>query len=231
VTRILAVVAILGTSLLLGAGFDSLPARSSGRLSHTDVSFSGGTGSYRAWFGGTYGYRYYQAGVGIARTELWDRFSRIGFGLDGFLYDDNPNYSGGAGMVGFRAFVAGESRWVGFEASAQFVADGYSQVEPGGRLRLGPSDVVYAEVAVFSYEIGRLPFVELGFGTSHWEWGSFLAGICDEGVFFAPEIHTNSGLSLSPFVAYGGRGVWQLDLRLRYSFSDFLGRPLRLGEY
>lgn len=230
-TGLLAAVAILGTSLLLGAGSDSLPARSSGRLSYTDVTFSGGTGSYGEWFGGTHRSRYYQAGAGIARTEHWDRFSRIGFGLEGFVYDNNPNYSGGAGMVGFRVFVAGESRWAGLEAGAQFVADGYSQVEPGGRLRLGPSDIVYAEAAVFSHEIGRLPFVELGIGTSHWEWGSVLAGLCEQGVFVAPEIRTNSGLSFSPFIAYGSRDVWQLSLRLRYSFSDFLGRPLRRGEY
>ena len=230
-TRILAAVAILGASLLLGAGSDTLPARSSGHLSYNEVTLSGGTGSYGAWFGGTERHRYYQAGVGIARTEHWDRFSRIGFGLEGFLYDSNPNYSGGAGIVGFRAFVAGGSRWVGFEASAQFVADGYSQVEPGGRLRLGPSDIVYAEAAVFSHEIERLPVVELGFGTSHWEWGSVLAGLCEQGVFIAPEIRTNSGLSFSPFTTYGSRDVWQLSLRLRYSFSDFLGRPLRLGEY
>jgi hypothetical protein len=231
VTRILAAFAILGTSLLFGAGYDTLAARGNGHLSYNEVTLSGGTGSYGPWFGGTERHRYYQAGVGIARTEHRDRFSRIGFGLEGFLYDSNPNYSGGAGMVGFRALVAGESRWVAFEASAQFVADGYSQVEPGGRLRLGPSDVVYAEVAVFSHEIERLPVVELGFGTSHWEWGSVLAGLCEQGVFVAPEIHTNSGLSFSPFVAYGSRDVWQLSLRLRYSFSDFLGRPLRLGEY
>jgi prolipoprotein diacylglyceryltransferase len=229
-SRRAALAAASASLILVGAGSDTLPAPDIGRFAYNDVTFSGGTGSYEEICGGVQ--RYDQAGIGISRTERWDRFSRIRYGLEGYLYGNTYSYYlGGSSMVGVRAFVAGESRWAGLEAGAQFFAQDYTQVLPSGRLRIGASDVVYVEAAFLAYQIGPQPPFELGIGTSHWDWGSLRAGLCWQGIYFAPEIRMNSGLSLSPFVAYADRDLWQLSLTLRYSFSDFLRRPLRPGDY
>jgi prolipoprotein diacylglyceryltransferase len=230
-----ALAAASASFILLGAGSDTLPAPDIGRLSYNDVTLSGGNGSYEELCGGTY--RYNQLGAGIARTERWDRFTRVRFGVQGYRYSSPEAFYHPNGepylYYGVRPFIGGETRWAGLELGAVFseLSGAWMEVVPSGRLRIGASDVVYAEAAVYAHEIGRRPYVELGLGTSHWEWGSLHAGICEEGIFFAPEVRTNQGLSVSPFVAYGNRNNWHFDLRLRYSFSDFLRRPLHRGEY
>ncbi len=234
-SRRAALAAASASFILVGAGSDTLPAPDIGRLSYNDVTLSSGNGSYQELCGGTY--RYNQLGAGIARTERWDRFTRVKFGVQGYRYSSPEAYYHPNGepylYYGVRPFVAGETRWAGLELGAVFseLSGTWMEVVPSGRLRIGASDVVYAEAAVRAHEIGRRPYVELGIGTSHWEWGSLHAGICEEGLYFAPEVRTNLGLSLSPFVAFANRDAWHFTLSLRYSFSDFLRRPLRLGEY
>lgn len=225
-----AALAAAGASvILLGAGSDTLPPPRIGHLSYYDVSFSGGTGSYQEICGGTYLYN--QVGAGIARTHRWDRYTRLKYGVQGYRYDDTSSYP----WYGVRPFIGGEFRWAGLEAGALFAAFGAERnrirTYPSARARLGPSDIAYVEAALLAHESGLRPVGELGIGTSHWDWGSLHIGVCDEGFYFRPEIHTNFGLSFSPFVAYGGSDYWQLSLRLQYNFKDFTLAPIGLKEY
>ncbi len=235
-SRRVALAAASASVILVGAGSDTLPAPDIGRLSYTDVTLSGGTGSYQEICGGIY--RYDQAGIGISHTQRWGQFNRMRFGIQGFRYSEvyADYYPGRTTSVAYviRPFVGAEFRWAGLEGGAMFAPgdpNGQMGLLPSGRLRLGPSDIVYAEAAVFAQEIGERPMLQLGVGSSHLDRASLHVGICDEGFYFAPEIRTNFGLRLSPFVSYGDRDVWQLSLRLSYSFKDFTFEPVRLGEY
>lgn len=194
------------------------------------MSFSGGVGSYTQICGGVVNYD--QVGAGIARTDRWGPFDRTKYGVQGFRYAESatpqPRY-------GVRPFIGGETRWAGVEAGALFAElDNNSDrivFEPSGRLRLGPADIAYLEAAVLAHEHGLQPILELGIGTAHWDFGTFHVGVCNEGFYFSPEIVTNSGLSLSPFVAVGGSNDWELSLRLQYNFRDFTLAPIGRKEY
>jgi hypothetical protein len=214
--------------ILLGAGSDTLPPPNVGHLSYYDVSFSGGTGSYTGFCGGVT--RYDQVGAGIARTVRWGRYNRLKYGVQGFRYEES-GYS--ERSLGVRPFVSGEFRWAGLEAGALFGGSGDEPngILPSWRARLGPSDIAYLEAAVLAHEHGLRPQVKFGIGSSHWDWGSLHVGLSGAGYYMEPDIHTNFGLSFSPFVAYGGSNDWQLGLRLQYNFKDFTLTPVGRSEY
>jgi prolipoprotein diacylglyceryltransferase len=209
-------------AILLGAGSDTLPPPSVGHFSYYDASLSGGTGSYQEICGGVN--KYGQVGVGVARTERWGEFTRLRYGIQGFYHVQDWDFP----SVMVRPFVGGECRWAGLEAGA-LLREG--DILPCARLRLGPADIAYVEAALIDHEKGLEPIIKLGIGSSHWDWGSLHAGISDAGVYIEPDVRTNFGLSVSPFVAYGGSDVWQLGVGLRYNFKDFSFAPVGRGGY
>ena len=228
-------VAAAASVILLGVDSDAL-APDTGYLSYYDVSFSGGVGSYEEICGGTY--RYDQVSAGIARTDRWDQYTRLRYGVQGYRYAESPDHYYSPSTYSYfavRPFVGGESRWAGLEAGALFTGLRYGDdrvdIYPCGRLRLGPSDIAYIEAAVLAHESGFRPVAELGIGTSYMEWGSLGFGVCDQGLYLRPDIHTDFGLSLTPFVAYASNNVWQLSLGLRYNFRDLMLEPMGRGEY
>lgn len=231
-TRRVALAAACGSVILLGASSDELPPPDEqiGHISYYDVSVSGATGSWEEICGGVY--RYNEAGAGIGYTERWSDYTRLRVGAQGYYYKDNnapssPWYA--------RPFVAGECRWAGLEAGALFGSfgerDGRTRVYPCGRLRLGPSDIVYLEGALLANEGGPRPTGELGIGTSQIGWGSVGIGICDQGFYLSSDLRTDFGLGVSPFVAYGDENTWHFGLGLRYNFKDWMFGPIRRDEY
>lgn len=234
-SRRVVLAAACASIILLGASSDALfPGDEETQLlNYYDVSFSGGTGSWKEGCGGTY--RYNQFGVGIARTDRSDEYTRARYGVQGYRYEESKDGSTPYSWYGVRPFVSAELRWAGLEAGALFDGLGNKYngtgIHPCGRLRLGPSDIVYLEAAYFDYENSLRPLASLGLGTSSREWGSLGIGICDVGFYVSTNIHTGLGLSFSPFAAYGDETDWQLSLRLQYNFKGFTLAPVGRREY
>lgn len=227
-SRWTAVATATASVVLLGAGSDTLPPPRIGRLSYYDAAVSGGTGTYQDVCGSIYNYD--QFGAGVARTDRWSRYTRLRYGLQGYRYWESPTYP----SYGARAFVNGEFRWAGLELGGLVNQIGFqgSSVDflPCGRLRLGPSDIVYAEASVLTEESGFRPIVKLGIGSSRWESSSIHIGLSEQGLYIDPEFRTNFGLSVHPSFAFFGN-VGHASLSVRYNFRNAGLAPVRYGQY
>jgi prolipoprotein diacylglyceryltransferase len=190
------------------------------RENSIDVGMGAAIGSYNETCGNTHTYGV--AGLGAQYVHNINGRHQFETGVRGFLGEDN-DLQDRVTIVGANPYFAYQNRWVGAELgvhAGSLLIDGqYRNIIPEGMLRVGPSDIFFAEFRVFNNGYTPVPgsAMRLGIGSGFGlDNGTvFRLGISSSGYFIHPSIVLQKNILIEPLVAYGGRDNYQFGLGLR----------------
>ncbi|HEX2899780.1 MAG TPA: prolipoprotein diacylglyceryl transferase family protein [Bacteroidia bacterium] len=126
-------------------------------------------------------------------------------------------------ILGGNPYFSYQNRWVGAELglhAGRLIVDGQIQAfVPEGQLRLGPSDIFFAEMRFFNNGYTPMPGSAIRFGIGSGfgikNGTVFRAGICSSGFYVNPSIVIQKNYMIEPMLAYGDPDNYQLGLGLR----------------
>jgi prolipoprotein diacylglyceryltransferase len=240
-----AIVALAADDPRQGPPYGDLPTHDAGAIPEWTVEVGGMGGEYVQTCGGPH--RYTAGGVGVSYREPlgpdadWSAGVQFASGVDDgpAEVDETGEVVGdgrdrlwmampraeletrwiGAGL----GFTFGQLRFDGGAAGMQLSRNSTIGILPGGKLRLGPRDLVWVEGRVWFHDPAPSPspVIEVGVGValertlpSHWSTVRF--GIADSGFFVSPTLPLKNGLEIEPFASVGDLDTWQLALNVRF---------------
>lgn len=203
---------LLGGLLMSQAAIDQTVERGTEKET-LEVGFGTVVGRYREACGPNHDF--YGAGVGAQYVKNWDGQHQIETGLRGYYSADFAHITIDNDtlrhVLGANPYVAYQNRWVGVEigghAGNLLVNSSRKQFLPEFELRLGPSDLIFAEMRVYNQGYNPMPNMPLrigigsGFGLKN---GTvFRAGMGTTGFYFNPTIVINNTYMVEPMLSYG----------------------------
>jgi prolipoprotein diacylglyceryltransferase len=135
-------------------------------------------------------YNSYLGGVSIAKTENFSEYKKINYGLNAYFGADkgdgiDDSYSSKLANIAIQPYLSGSGRWIGFSAGFHLGVFHYADMEtefsdetvgemvggpktlyifPSFSLRLGPSDLFYAETSLADHFPSASPISLFGYG-------------------------------------------------------------------
>ncbi len=208
-----------GTLLMSQAAIDQTVPDGS-RENWVEVGMGAALGSYNETCGNTHTYGV--AGAGGQYTHNINGRHQLEAGIRTYFGQDNDRDTL-VTLFGGNPYFAYQNRWVGAELGVHggnLIVDGQMRnFVPQGMLRVGPSDIFFAEFRVFNNGYAPIPgsAMRLGIGSGFGlDNGTvFRIGISSSGYYINPTIVLQKDYMIEPLVAYGGRDNYQFGLGLR----------------
>jgi phosphatidylglycerol:prolipoprotein diacylglycerol transferase len=188
-----------------------------------EVGVGGTYGRYRETCGNTH--RYWSTGAGAAYSYNMGGKHQIDAGIKAYYsYDREPGTQEENYLAGGNPYVEYQNRWVGAQLGVHIgnlLTNGQQRtILPSAQLRIGPSDLFFAEGRVYSAGFAPIPgtFAQVGIGSGFGLKNGtvFRLGMGTMGVYLHPSIVVQKDFLLEPMLSYGDESNWQFGLGLRY---------------
>lgn len=196
-----------------------------------EIGAGGNFGMYQETCGPTH--RYWNAGAGAVYRQNWSGKHQLDFGLKAYYaYDRVPSERSEAFLMGGNPYVEYQHRWFGAQFGlhvGDLMTDGDRvNLLPSVTLRLGPSDIFFAEGRINSIGFSPIPasrfHVGIGSGFGIKNGTVVRVGLGESGFHVHPSIVIKREFVAEPYFAYGDAENFHVGMNLRWRLPMFISK-------